>query len=57
MAADYSWYIRSTPDFGEVNIFARDPQISPALVAELTAKVKTMGFDTSLLPLPPQPPR
>ena len=57
LAPDYSWYITSTPDFGEVNIFARDPQLGPELVAELTAKVKAMGFDTSLLLFPPQPPR
>lgn len=55
LAPDYSWFITSTPDFGEVNIFTRNPQPGAALVAELTAKVKAMGYDTSQLVFPPQP--
>ncbi len=57
LASDYSWFISVTPDFGEVNIFTRDPQPGAALVADLTARVKAMGYDTSLLYFPPQPPR
>lgn len=57
LAPDYSWFITTTPDFGELNIFTRDPQPGAALIAELTAKVKAMGYDTSLLVFPPQPAR
>ena len=55
LAPDYSWFISSTPDFGEVNIFTRNPQPGAALIAELTAKVKAMGYDTAQLVFPPQP--
>lgn len=57
LAPDYSWFISTTPDFGEVNIFTRNPQPGAALIAELTAKVKAWGYDTSLLVFPPQPER
>jgi lipocalin len=55
VAPDYSWFITTTPDFGEVNIFTRNPQPGSALVSELTAKVKAWGYDTKLLVFPPQP--
>ncbi len=55
LAEDYSWFITTTPDFGEVNIFTRNPQPGQKLVDELTAKVKSWGYDTSLLVFPPQP--
>lgn len=55
LAPDYSWFITTTPDFGEVNIFTRNPQPGDALIAELTAKVKAMGYDTKLLVFPIQP--
>lgn len=55
LAPDYSWFITSTPDFGEVNIFTRNPQPGAAVVGELTAKVKAMGYDTGQLVFPPQP--
>jgi len=55
LADDYSWFISSTPDFGEINIFTRNPQPGQALIDELTAKVKAWGYDTSLLVYPPQP--
>jgi apolipoprotein D and lipocalin family protein len=57
LAPDYSWFITTTPDFGEVNIFTRNPQPGAALIAELTAKVKAMGYDTVQLVFPPQPVR
>jgi apolipoprotein D and lipocalin family protein len=57
LAPDYSWFITTTPDFGEVNIFTRDPQISDTLRTDLTARVKAMGYDTSQLYFPPQPER
>ena len=55
LAQDYSWFITTTPDFGEVNIFTRNPQPGAALIDELTAKIKAWGYDTSLLVFPPQP--
>lgn len=57
LAPDYSWFISVTPDFGELNIFTRDPQISAELKADLTARAKTMGYDTSQLYFPIQPAR
>jgi apolipoprotein D and lipocalin family protein len=57
LAQDYSWFITTTPDFGEVNIFTRNPQPGQALIADLTARVKAMGYDTAQLYFPPQPPR
>ena len=57
LAPDYSWFISTTPDFGEVNIFTRNPQPGEALISQLTAKIKAWGYDTSLLAFPPQPPR
>lgn len=55
LADDYSWFITTTPDFGEVNIFTRNPQPGQALLTELTAKIKAWGYDTALLVFPPQP--
>ncbi|MDO1558005.1 lipocalin family protein [Brevundimonas sp. 2R-24] len=57
VAPDYSWFISVTPDFGELNIFTRDPQISDALRRELTARAEALGYDTSKLYFPPQPER
>lgn len=57
LAPDYSWFITVTPGFGELNIFTRDPQISPELRADLTARAKGMGYDVSKLYFPPQPER
>lgn len=55
LAPDYSWFITTTPDFGEVNIFTRSPRPDGALVSALTSKIKAWGYDTSLLVFPPQP--
>jgi apolipoprotein D and lipocalin family protein len=57
LAPDYSWFISVTPDFGELNIFTRDPQPGEAVIKDLTARAAAMGYDTSLLYFPPQPPR
>ncbi len=57
LAPDYSWFISVTPDFGELNIFTRDPQPGEAAIEDLTARAAAMGYDTSLLYFPPQPPR
>ncbi|MEQ1783380.1 MAG: lipocalin family protein [Hyphomonadaceae bacterium] len=55
LADDYSWFITTTPDFGEVNIFTRNPQPGDALIKQLTAKVESWGYDVKLLVFPPQP--
>ena len=55
LAEDYSWFITTTPDFGEVNIFTRNPQPGQKLIDELTAKVKAWGYDTAQLVFPAQP--
>ena len=56
LADDYSWFISVTPDFGEVNIFTRNPQPGQPLIDELLAKIKSWGYDTALLVFPEQPP-
>ena len=55
LAPDYSWFITTTPDFGEVNIFSRNPQMDKALLALLKTKVESWGYDMKLLVFPPQP--
>jgi apolipoprotein D and lipocalin family protein len=57
VAPDYSWFITLTPNMGEANIFTRDPQISAEQKADLTARVKSLGYDVSQLYFPPQPAR
>lgn len=57
LAGDYSWFITSTPDFGEVNIFTRDPQPGDALLSELKTKIGGWEYDVSKLYFPPQPAR
>jgi apolipoprotein D and lipocalin family protein len=51
-APDYAWFIVSNPSFQNVAILDRAPRSSPALVAELTARLKAMGYDTSKLEFP-----
>lgn len=55
LAEDYSWFITTTPDFGEVNLFTRNPQPGQKLINELTARIKSWGYDTRQLVFPPQP--
>ena len=57
LAPDYTWFITVTPNMGEANIFSRNSQLSPELKADLTARVKDLGYDVSKLYFPPQPDR
>jgi apolipoprotein D and lipocalin family protein len=57
LATDYTWFITVTPDMGEANIFTRSPQVSPELKADLTGRVKRLGYDVTQLYFPPQPER
>ena len=50
--AAYSWFIFSDPAFKNINIYTRVPRPDPALVQDLTARVKAMGYDTSKLEFP-----
>jgi apolipoprotein D and lipocalin family protein len=47
------WFIQATPGMDMVNIYTRDPRPSPALVAELTERTKTLGYDPAKLEFPP----
>lgn len=55
LAPDDSWFITVTPNMGEANIFTRNPQISAGQKADLSARVKSLGYDVSQLYFPPQP--
>ena len=46
------WFIQATPDMKMINIYTRSPHPAPELVAELTAKTKAMGYDTTKLEFP-----
>jgi len=49
---NYDWFIVSTPSFKQVAILDRDPHPSPATIAELTARTRELGYDTSKLEFP-----
>ena len=53
---DYAWFIVSTPDLKNMNIFTRDPRPSPELVTQLTARVRELGYDPAKLEFPAQLP-
>jgi len=46
------WFIQATPDMQMINIYTRDPRPAPELVAELTARTKALGYDTTKLEFP-----
>jgi apolipoprotein D and lipocalin family protein len=51
------WFIQATPDMKMVNLYTRDPRPSPALVTELTSRIRALGYSTGDLEFPPlQPP-
>lgn len=54
-ADDGSWFISADPQMKDLYIYARDPQISDAKVAELTRRAGELGYDTSKLEFPAQP--
>lgn len=38
------WFIMSTPDFKLVNLYTRDPRPSKAVVDDLTARTRALGY-------------
>ena len=55
-ADDYSWSIVGEPSGRFLWILSRKPVLSEERMRLLTAKVKAMGYDTSLIYHPKQPP-
>jgi apolipoprotein D and lipocalin family protein len=47
------WFIQATPDMKMINIYTRDAHPSAELVADLTARTKALGYDTTKLEFPP----
>lgn len=54
-ADDYSWFISADPDFDKLWIYTRQVP-TPAQLADLVARAKALGYDTSRLEFPAQPP-
>jgi apolipoprotein D and lipocalin family protein len=46
------WFIQATPAMDMINLYTRDAHPSAALVADLTARTKALGYDTSKLEFP-----
>lgn len=46
------WFVMATPDLKLVNLYTRDPRPSPALVDEITARTRSLGYDVSKLEFP-----
>ena len=55
-AEDYSWSIVGEPSGRYLWILSRKPVLAEKQKSMLTAKVKSMGYDTSLIYHPKQPP-
>jgi len=53
----YAWFIVATPDFKNVSIFARDPQLGRAERGALTERARALGFDPAGFEYPAQPKR
>ena len=51
-ADDYSWFISADPSFHNLWIYTRNPHPSQAEVADLVARAKALGYDTSVLEFP-----
>jgi apolipoprotein D and lipocalin family protein len=49
------WFIQATPAMDMINIYTRDPRPSAALIAELTARTRALGYDPAKLEFPPLP--
>lgn len=56
-ADDYSWFISADPEFKDLYIFARDPQIGMGQRKRLVARAAALGYDVSKLEFPEQPRR
>jgi apolipoprotein D and lipocalin family protein len=46
------WFIQATPAMDMINIYTRDAHPSAALIAELTARTKALGYDPAKLEFP-----
>jgi apolipoprotein D and lipocalin family protein len=46
------WFIQATPDMKMINIYTRDAHPSAALVDDLKARTKALGYDTAKLEFP-----
>ena len=46
------WFIQATPDMSMVNLYTRAARPSAALIAELTARTKALGYDPGKLEFP-----
>ena len=49
---DYSWFIFTNPAFTQVSVFTRAKQPGQARIAELTARLQALGYDTKKLEYP-----
>jgi apolipoprotein D and lipocalin family protein len=56
-ANDYSWFISADPEFRDLYIFSRDPQISVAQRRRLVGRARALGYDVSKLEFPEMPQR
>lgn len=56
-ANDYSWFISADPEFRDLYIFSRDPQIGEAQRRRLVGRARALGYDVSKLEFPEMPPR
>ena len=46
------WFIQATPDMKMINLYTREAHPSEARIAELKARTRALGYDTSLLEFP-----
>jgi apolipoprotein D and lipocalin family protein len=53
-ADDYSWFIQADPSFENLWIFTREAQVDPALLKDLVARAKALGYDPAQLEFPGQ---
>lgn len=54
LAPDYSYTVIGVPSRNYVWIMARKPSMDPVLFDSIVAKIKTLGYDTSLIQKVPQ---
>jgi apolipoprotein D and lipocalin family protein len=54
---DYSWFMFTNPAFTQVSIFTRAKQPGQAKIAELTARLKSLGYDGKPLEFPAEFPQ
>jgi len=55
-AADGSWFISASPAFDRMWIYTRDPNPTPALLADLRRRAAALGFDPQKLEFPDEQP-